>query len=91
MEQLAGLTGFEIFLYIGLTVSFLLLFLAAYFKITGGLFLARPPQRFQQDRQLPKYQKERRAGIAFSRLIFKYIPPFFIGFLLLTIWQLWLN
>lgn len=54
-------------------------------KLTNGLFLSRLPHQFVQDRHDPQYEHERQAGQRFSKLAFKYLPPFFIGFLLILL------
>ena len=67
----------------GLACTGMLLLIACLTKLTNGLFIARFPHEFIRDRHDPSYRLERRAGKTFSHFVFTYIPPFFIGFLLL--------
>lgn len=71
--------------FAGIACTGVLLLLAIITKITKGLFIARFPHEFIQDSTDPRYEKERQAGNLFSRLVFKYVPPFFIGFLLVLL------
>ncbi|MEO1768940.1 hypothetical protein [Candidatus Enterococcus ferrettii] len=71
--------------FAGLACTGILLLLAILTRITKGLFLARFPHEFIKDSTDPKYELERQAGKKFSHFILKYIPPFFIGFLIILL------
>ena len=69
----------------GIIVTGLLLLIAVLPKWTNGLFVARFPWEFRKDRDDPRFEMERRIGKKYSQFIFKYVPPFFIGFLLILL------
>ena len=71
--------------FAGIACTGVLLLLAILTRITKGLFIARFPHEFVQDSTDPKYERERRAGNRFSHFVFTYVPPFFIGFLILLL------
>ncbi len=71
----------EVFLLVGLIITSFLLLIAWPLRFTNGLFFARSPQGFMRDRNDPRYEKERQAGKKLARLVFRYIPPFFLIFL----------
>ncbi|MDT2735772.1 hypothetical protein P7H00_01330 [Enterococcus pseudoavium] len=66
--------------FAGLICTALLLLIALFTKLTNGLFIARFPFEFLKDMNDPRYENEKRFGNRFRIFIFKYIPPFFIGF-----------
>lgn len=72
--------------FIGVFFTGILILVAILMKVTGGLFLARTSKEFINDKNKPKYEKEKTAGHIFSRLILKYVPAFFFGFLILLLW-----
>lgn len=74
----------SLFLYGGLFVTGFLLLLALMIRLTHGLFFSRTPKRFLEDQNDPRYDHERRAGLAFSHFVLCYLPPFFLGFLILS-------
>ncbi|MFQ7237171.1 MAG: hypothetical protein ACLRPU_20035 [Enterococcus hulanensis] len=67
----------------GIVFTGFLLLIAVLPKWTNGLFVARFPWDFIKHKNDPRFEAERRAGKAYSNFIFKYVPPFFIGFLLI--------
>lgn len=69
----------------GVFFTGLLLLIALFTKITNGLFIARFPWDFVKDSKDPRFENERIAGIRFSQFVFKYLPPFFIGFVLIAL------
>lgn len=71
--------------FAGIACTGVLLLLAILTRITKGLFISRFPHQFIQDSTDPRYELERQAGKKFSTFIFKYVPPFFIGFLLILL------
>lgn len=71
--------------YAGIACTGFLLLIAFLMKLTKGLFVARFPYDFIKDINDPKYENERRAGRKFSQFVFKYVPPFFIGSVLILI------
>ncbi len=78
-------------IFFGFSATTLLLILGTLLKISGGLFWSRPPQRFKDDQNAPEFETEERLGKAFYHVVFKYVPPFFLGFVLLLFWQLFLR
>lgn len=84
----AGMDLITVLIFSGLFATTTLLALALAAKWSGGLFFSRMPQQFQKDRNDPRFELERRTGQAYSRFVLKYVPPFFIGFLLLSLWLL---
>lgn len=72
--------------FCGTLFSGFLLLMAVITKITNGLFFSRMPQEFIRDQSDPRFDVEGKAGQLFSRVILKYVPPFFIAFLLGFIW-----
>jgi hypothetical protein len=66
----------------GLILTGLLLLVAWPLRFTGGLFWSRTIHGFFKDRADPRYEAERKTGLAFQQFVFHYIPPFFIIFLL---------
>ena len=75
----------SLFLFAGLFVTGFLLLLALMIRLTHGLFFSRTPKRFLEDQNDPRYGDERRVGLAFSRFALHYLPPFFLGFLILSL------
>lgn len=75
----------SLFLFAGLFVTGFLLLLALMIRLTHGLFFSRTPKRFLEDQNDPRYDNERRVGLAFSRFVLHYLPPFFLGFLILSL------
>ncbi|WP_265459640.1 hypothetical protein [Enterococcus sp. HY326] len=71
--------------YAGLLATGFLLVLAALMKKTHGLFWSRTPQEFIEDANNPKFDIEKSVGNKFIKVVFKYVPPFFIGFLLILL------
>lgn len=71
--------------FVGIIITGLLLLIAFLTKLTNGLFIARFPFEFLRDRNDPRYESERRAGNLLRFFIFKYVPPFFIGFSILLL------
>lgn len=71
--------------FAGLMFTALLLLIAFFTKLTNGLFIARFPFEFLQDRTDPRYENERRFGNRFRLFIFKYVPPIFIGFAIILL------
>lgn len=71
--------------FAGIACTGILLLLAVLTRITKGLFIARFPHQFIQDSTDPRYEWERRAGNRFSKFILTYVPPFFIGFLVILL------
>ena len=69
--------------FAGIILTALLLLVAFFTKLTNGLFIARFPFEFLQDKNDPSYENERRFGNRLRFLIFKYVPPFFIGFVII--------
>lgn len=69
--------------FVGLIFTGQLLLIAFFTKLTNGLFIARFPSEFLQDKNDPNYESERKLGNCFRNFVFKYIPPFFIGFVVL--------
>ncbi|MGK0605460.1 hypothetical protein [Enterococcus gilvus] len=69
--------------FAGIMLTTLLLLIAFFTKLTSGLFIARFPFEFLQDKNDPSYENERRFGNRFRFFIFKYVPPFFIGFVII--------
>lgn len=69
----------------GLWCTSILLLIAFITKLTNGLFIARFLSDFVNDSTDPKYEKERRNGNKYRKLILKYVPPFFIGFVLILL------
>lgn len=67
----------------GIFCTGLLLSIALITRFTNGLFFSRFPWQFVIDREDPRFEAERRVGKAYSRIVFKYVPPFFIGFILI--------
>ena len=76
----------ETLVYVGVFGTGLLLMLAWSLKKTSGLFFARSLNSFREDREKPEFERERRVGQLFSTKVLKYVPPFFIGFVLLMCW-----
>ena len=74
-----------LFLFAGLFVTGFLLLLALMIRLTHGLFFSRTPKRFLENQNDPRYDHERRVGLAFSRFVLRYLPPFFLGFLILSL------
>lgn len=79
-NQLIELIGFA-----GIVCTGLLLLIAFLMKLTKGLFIARFPHEFIRDMRDPDYERERRVGTLVGQLIVTYIPPFFIGFVVIVI------
>lgn len=73
--------------FVGALFSGFLIIFAILLKFTNGLFWSRPLQRYKENRFDPHYEKERNIGKKFSRWTLKYLPPFFIGFLLILLWS----
>lgn len=71
--------------YAGIACSGFLLLIAFLMRLTKGLFVARLPYDFIKDINDPKYENERRAGMKLSNFVFKYVPPFLIGFVLILV------
>lgn len=71
--------------FAGLSSTIVLITIAFYIKITNGLFIPRLPWDFIKHRTDPKYELERQIGKRFSTFVFSYIPPFFIGFLIILL------
>lgn len=69
----------------GISCMGLLLCIALITCLTNGLFLSRLPWDFVKHRDDPRFETERKAGKAYSQFVFKYIPPFFIGFVLILV------
>jgi len=69
----------------GIAVTGLLLLFGVLLKLTNGLFIARLPWDFIRHREDPSYEAERRTGKACSDFVFRYVPPFFLGFLAILI------
>ena len=72
--------------FAGIFCTGLLLVIALITRLTNGLFFSRFPWQFVNDRDDPRFEAERRAGKAYSYFIFKCVPTFLIGFLLLLLW-----
>lgn len=72
-------------LFLGVSISGLLILTAIFLKKSNGLFFARTLDQYKSDKNNPKYEKERYVGKNVSKYIFKYVPPLFIGFLILLI------
>lgn len=71
--------------FAGISGTGLLLCIALITRLTNGLFFSRFPWDFVRHREDPRFEAERRAGKAYSQFVFKYVPPFFIGFVLLFV------
>lgn len=69
----------------GLWLTIILLLIALITKHTHGLFIARFPSEFVKDRNDPRYENERTIGNRYMKFVFKYVPPFFIGFLIIIL------
>lgn len=72
-------------LFLGVSISGFLILISIFMKKSDGLFLARTINQYKSDRNNPEYKKERKVGKNASKYILKYVPPFFIGFLILLI------
>lgn len=72
-------------LFLGVSISGFLILIAIFMKKSDGLFLARTIDQYKSDKNNSKYEEERHIGKNASKYILKYIPPFFIGFLILLI------
>lgn len=72
-------------LIIGLCLTIFLLLFALLLKMTNGLFWARFPQDFLTDKNNPRFETERKAGKMFSYFVFSYIPPIFIGLVVILL------
>lgn len=72
-------------LFLGVSISGFLLLIAIFMKKSDGLFLARTINQYKDDQNNPEYEKERQVGKNASKYILKYVPPFFLGFLILLI------
>lgn len=71
----------------GVTLCGILLLFSVFLKLTGGLYWFIPFSLiFIKDRNT-----ERRIGLELRRLILKYIPPFFIGFLLIFLYLMFIQ
>ena len=70
--------------FVGIMGTGLLLVIAFVTKLTGGLIFSIPVNLFKNWSD-PTREKERQAGKRFSYLVFKYVPPFFIGFVVILL------
>ncbi|MBP2097532.1 hypothetical protein [Enterococcus rivorum] len=77
---------FLIFVIYGLLFTGILLLTAFLAKVTGGLFWSRTLKDYWEDLNSPYYQQEQEIGSNYSHLILKYVPPFFIAFLIIFVW-----
>jgi hypothetical protein len=77
-------------LFLGTVFTGLRLLFGMIMYLTKGLFLARLPQEFKKDLVAPQFEQERQLGRKFIRLVFTYVPPIFlfflVGFLCTYIW-----
>lgn len=71
--------------FAGISFTGLLLCIALITRLTNGLFLSRFPWEFVKHREDPRFEAERRTGKAYSRFVFKYVSPFFIGFVVIFV------
>jgi len=69
--------------FAGISSTLVLITIAFYTKLTHGLFISRFPWDFSKHRADPRYETEREIGKRFSTFVFKYVPPFFIGFIII--------
>ena len=74
-----------IFIFLGTFISGLLLTCAFFMKISNGLFFSRTIEQYKKDQYDPRFEKEQNIGKTFTRITFKYVPPFFTSFLILLI------
>lgn len=72
-------------LFLGVSISGFLLAIALFMKRSNGLFFARSITQYKKDKNNPNYEKERYIGSTTSDYLLKYVPPIFIGFLILLI------
>ncbi|MDT2781958.1 hypothetical protein ACODG4_00765 [Vagococcus fluvialis] len=72
-------------LFLGIAISGFLIIIAFFMKRSDGLFLARTITQYQSDKNNPKYDTERHVGNKATNFILKFVPPFFIAFLILLI------
>lgn len=72
-------------LFLGVSISGLLLAIGFFMKRSDGLFFSRTITQYKRDKNNPEYERERYVGKTTSEYILKYIPPVFMGFLMLLI------
>ncbi len=72
-------------LFLGIAIIGFLIIIAFFMKRSDGLFLARTITQYKSDKNNPKYDTERHIGNKATKFILKFVPPFFIAFLILLI------
>lgn len=72
-------------LFLGVAISGLLLIMALFMKRSKGLFLARTISQFKDDEKDSEYERERTVGKVVSNYLLTYVPPIFLGLVILLI------